>query len=488
MKMNCIVLFYFFVYGFICSFQAIGKDRPNVLFLCIDDLNDWVGCLGGYPGSSHTPHIDQLADEGVLFTRAYPSSPMCNPSRVALWTGKRASTTGCYGQYVQWNDTRVETTTLMQRFKNDGYQLIGGGKIFHHGKEVHDDPAFDDLRSFHHSGHPKTAKKVGKMRYGVTHYEDEQMHDHQLVDWCIERLEETTEQPFFMVAGIFRPHAPHWVPQKYFDFYPIDEVIEPNIPVGEMKDIPSRGIKMADAENRYWPVKKSGKIKEVIQAYLASVSFCDAQVGRLMNALRKSPHRDNTIVVLWSDHGFHLGEKQHFAKSTLWEESGRIPFIIHDPRSMIKGVQCGKPMDSVDIYPTLLDLCDIKAPNDLDGISFKKLLADPVAEWKPAVMMLQRNNVAVRSERFRYIRYEDGGEELYDHNEDGGEHTNLAGNPEMLPVIKKLSLHIPKNWAVNGLPFPFHKGYIPPLIREEFEKTKLDRQEGWEAPVRYKSK
>ena len=211
--------------GWLLNLQVEAGERPNVLFICIDDLNDWVGCLGGYPGPSHTPHIDELADDGVLFTRAYPSSPMCNPSRVALWTGKRASTTGCYGQYVQWDDARVETTTLMQWFNDDGYRLIGGGKIFHHGKEVHDDPAFDDLRSFYHSGYSKNAKIAGKMRYGATHYGDEQMHDHQLVDWCIERLEKKSEQPFFMVAGLFRPHAPIGCPKNIWTFIPLMKLL-----------------------------------------------------------------------------------------------------------------------------------------------------------------------------------------------------------------------------------------------------------------------
>lgn len=471
----------------LCALSTQAAEvKPNVIFLCIDDLNDWVNCLSGYPGKVYTPNIDKLAKRGLLFTRAYPSSPMCNPSRVALWTGKRPSTTGAYGQYVQWDDTRVETVTMMQRFRNAGYRVLGGGKIFHHGKEVHDDPAFHELRSFHYSGYPKGAQRAGFLRYGITEYNNEKMHDHQLVSWCIDRLNKPQSKPFFMVAGLFRPHSPLWVPQTYFDLYPIEEIVEPEVPAHEMDDIPEIGLKMADSDKRYWPVKKSGKIKEVIQSYLASISFCDAQVGRLVDALGKSEHASNTIIVLWSDHGFHLGEKLHFAKSTLWEESGRIPFIVFDPRTMKEGGICGRPMDSVDIYPTLLDLCDIKIPLDIDGKSFKRLLKDPNAAWKPAVMMLQRNNVAIRSERFRYIRYEDGTEELYDHEKDPHEHKNISKNPEMRATIDALGEYIPKEWAINGLPYPYHKGYIPPLVLKEYQDTQKERQNNWLAPKRYK--
>lgn len=247
------------------------------------------------------------------------------------------------------------------------------------------------------------------------------------------------------------------------------------------------GIRLADKEHRYDPVVATGRVAEVIQAYLAAVSFVDNQVGRMVDAIGKSPYADNTIIVLWSDHGYHFGEKFHFAKSTLWEESARMPCIIYAP-GVTDGANCDRPMDTIDIYPTLADLCGITPPKDIDGISMVPLLRNPAMEWKPAVTMLQYTNVTVRSDDFRYIRYADGGEELYDHRIDPGEHKNLAANPEYKSTKEKLARHVPESFVIDALPYPFHKGYIPPHIRNEFERTRSARQESWIPSDRYGEK
>ena len=466
--------------------QAQQPEKPNVLFIAIDDLNDWIGALGGYAGEVHTPNIDRLAEKGMLFTRAYCSSPMCNPSRVALWTGKRPSTTGVYGQYSQWDDNRTKNKTLFQTFKDQGYQLYGGGKIFHHGTEVRDDPAFDAILPFTQSGHAKHAKKAGAMRYGRHHLTEEEMPDYKLVTWTIDQMNHTQE-PFMLVPGIFLPHSPLWVPAKFFDLYPLESIQVPETPADEFDDIPEWGKRLANRKVKYDPVVASGKTAEVIQAYLAAISFTDNQVGRLIDALEASPYAQNTIVVLWSDHGFHLGEKFHFAKSTLWEESARIPCIIYAP-GLTDGTNCDRPMDTIDLYPTLTDLCGLNAPDNLDGISMRPLLQNPEMPWKPAISILQHQNVTVRSDDFRYIRYADGSEELYDHRKDASEHQNLAANPEYAGRIQELGQHIPADFAPNALPYPFHKGYIPPQIWEEYKATQSERQADWVAPSRYTPK
>lgn len=464
--------------------QQTSVAKPNILFIAIDDLNDWVGCLGGYPGKVHTPNIDRLAKKGILFTQAYCSSPMCNPSRTALWTGKRPSTTGVYGQYSQWDDNRTTIKTIFQLFKDNGYQLYGGGKIFHHGKEVHDAPFFDELYPFNYAPYPANEKNAGFLRYARHSITEEEMPDYKLVSWCIERLNRKEAPPFFIVPGIFKPHTPLWIPEKFFDLYPLDKIVEPTIPKDEFDDIPEWGKTLANKKLRYDPIEKSGQAREVIQAYLAAISFVDNQVGRLVDAVENNPGAENTIIVLWSDHGFHLGEKYHFAKATLWEESARIPFIIYAP-GFQNGKICDRPMDSIDIYPTLAELCRLTPPADLDGQSMVPLLKNPKMKWKPAITMLQRNNETVRSEEWRYIRYADGSEELYRHRDDPEEHHNLAGHKEYGFVKKALSASLPETPVIDGLPYPFHTGYIPPEIREEFEATKPDRQKNWIPPARY---
>jgi len=451
-----------------------SADRPNVLFLAVDDLNDWVGFLGGYEGAAQTPHMDALADSGMAFTRAYVSSTVCNPSRAALWTGKRGSTTGVYGQHQRWNANRADrVVSLMQRFGDDGYFVAGAGKIYHHAEWVRRDPGFDKRRPFEYGPHPAPEDRstAGPIRFGPVDAPASAMPDYQVASFVIDQLQAERERPFFLVAGFFRPHTPLWTPRAYFERYPLDDVKLPKVREDDLDDVPKGGRILADTE-KYRAVAESGNWKKVVRAYLASVTFTDAQVGRVLKALENSPHRDDTIVVLWSDHGYHHGEKQHYAKFTPWAESARVPFVMRVPGLTEPGQVSGRPMDSIDIYPTLADLCGIDMDGyQPDGISMRPLLADPDAPWKPAITLLQRKNAAVRDERWTYIRYKDRSEELYDRRNDPGEYHNVAADPALTGVKERLRRQLPENFALDAPQREGHDGYVPPSLREGFEDT-----------------
>jgi arylsulfatase A-like enzyme len=284
----------------------------------------------------------------------------------------------------------------------------------------------------------------------------------------VQRLRRAEGIPFLMVAGLFHPHQPWWIPQHYFDLYPLDEIVLPEVRADELGVLPAWGRKLAGSPSEYRQVVDSGKWPELVQAYLAAVSFADAQVGRLLEALDHGPHRENTIVVLWSDHGFHHGQKHCFGKSTLWQAAARIPFILRLPGVVPATVN--RPMDSIDIYPTLVDLCGLAIGGyALDGVSMRPLIDNPEAPWKPAVTELQRKNVAVRDEAWTYIRYDDRTEELYHRAVDPRERRNLAALPEYADVKQRLRVALPRSYAVDALP---RKGddnpYAPPALRPGF--------------------
>ena len=477
--------------GAAAEIGASTPHRPNLLFIAIDDLNDWINCLDhGYPGRVFTPNIDRLAEQGVLFTNAHAVATMCNPSRTALWLGKRPSTTGVYGQAAQWDDNRVTSVSMPQFFRNNGYHTLGRGKIYHHGSEVHVDPGFDDVEPFDYAlEHPKPEedRRAGLLRYGRHHLPYDEMPSTRWVRWACGALRRQYDRPFFLVTGILKPHTPLWIPRKYFDLYPMESVRVPEVPVDELDDVPEPGRKLAWMQRFYSPVVRSGNVREAIRAYLAAITYVDDLVGELLEALEQGPNAGNTVVVLWSDHGFHWGEKMHFAKVTLWEEATRIPVIVKAPGVTAGGGRCARPLDSVDLYPTLADLCGLDPPPDLDGVSARPLLEDPGAPWdRPALTVNQRGQVSVRSEHLRLIRYEDGSEELYDHRTDPGEHRNLANAPAYDRRRKQLAHWIPERFAVNALPYPAWDGWLAPEIREEFRRTREQRLQKWDPPERYR--
>jgi arylsulfatase A-like enzyme len=428
------------------------EDRPNVLFIAIDDLNDWVGCLGGHPDVK-TPNLDSLAERGVLFTNAFCSAPACNPSRASLMTGILPSTSGVYHNNQPWRPVMSEAITLPQHFMAHGYRAVGGGKIYH-GR-------YPDPPSWHNyfpsqqqnkppdptppnrplNGIPKTAH----FDWGPVDVADEEMGDWKVADWATGELEKKHDKQFFLGVGIFRPHLPWYVPRKYFDMYPPESITLPNVKEDDLDDVPQIGKRMARPNGDHKKVVDHNQWRKAVSGYLASITFADACVGKVIEALNRSPYRDNTAIVLWSDHGWHLGEKLHWRKFALWEEATHNVLMMVVPGITEKGVRCNRTVSMIDIYPTLIDICGLKPKEELEGKSLIPLLKNPEAAWeRPALTTHGRNNHSIRSERWRYIRYNDGTEELYDHENDQLEWNNLADKAEYADIKKELSRWIPE--------------------------------------------
>ncbi len=444
--------------------------RPNVLFIAVDDLNDWIGCLDGHP-QAKTPNIDRLAANGVLFEQAYCAAPLCNPSRTSIMTGLRPSTTGIYSNWGLFREHPdfADWVTIPQYFRQHGYMAWTGGKIYHQPKGKYSDSVAWDHQYQTKVGTPyppadKQYQHGLKGKFPTTWFNDgfdwapieetdEQTEDWKTADLAAQFLQEPHDKPFFLGCGIFRPHLRWYAPKKYFDMHPLEDIQLPAHIENDLDDVPALGIRLARKD--FPIVKENGKWKEAVQAYLACTSFADACVGRVLDALEKSPHRDNTIVVLWGDHGYHVGTKEHFSKVTLWEEANRTPVIVLAPGTTKAGGRCSSPVSLVDLYPTLLDLCGLPERDDLDGRSFLPLIKNPEKEWPyPAVMTHWKNNHAVKDQRYRYISYRDGTEELYDHDNDQNEWTNLADDPKYDDVKKRLAEWLPKTNAEHFQPEP----------------------------------
>ncbi len=427
------------------------QERPNIVFISIDDLNDWNSVYGGYPGVE-TPNLDRLAGNSVTFLRSYCASPRCNPSRVAVMFGKRASTTGVYNNQQFMGDSPVirESTSLPAYFKKNGYGTYGAGKLYHWVNGPISEPeAWTEQGGINfRSSRPSEFKggPVPNIKYGPTDVPESEMMEVEVAHWAAEHISRDHDKPFFIAAGIFRPHLPWFVPQKYFDLYPLEEIQLPLVNPADLEDIPpiGREIAMSGMFGPFTEVLKHGKWRETVQAYLASISYADACLGIILDAIENSPHADNTIIVLWSDHGWNLGEKLSFSKWKLWEESIRTPLMVHVPGNSVQGTASERVVSLLDIYPTLIELTGLPPIDDLDGQSFVPLLEDPDTEWDlPAIVNREKGQYAIRSERYNYIRYEDGSEELYDHRHDPLEWTNLAEDPLYAPIKEKLKQHIP---------------------------------------------
>ena len=419
--------------------------RPNVLFIAVDDLNHWVGHLGRNK-QTKTPHLDRLAAMGVTFTRAYCAAPVCNPSRAALLSGKRPGVTGIYDNGNPYQKVLKADGSLVMQFKNAGYETLGMGKLWHGGLGFPEQwtATGGRERGGDHGGGKVQDHSIGGIKFGVMEGGDDGVPDTQIADYGIAELTKAHDRPFFLTLGFHKPHMPWNVPQKYYDLHPLDKIELPPVKEGDLNDLPAAGVKMAGADGDHAKVLSSGRWKEAVQAYLAAISYLDGQVGRVLDALEKSPHKANTIICLWGDHGWHLGEKEHWRKFALWEEATRAPFIWVVPGVTKPGGICARTVDFMSIYPTLCDLAGITKPSHVEGHNSRPLLADPNAAWDhPAVTTFGQNNHAVRAERWRYIRYHDGGEELYDHDADPYEWTNLAAKPEHASLKAELAKPFP---------------------------------------------
>jgi choline-sulfatase len=435
--------------------------KPNYLFIAIDDLNDWVGCLGGHP-QVKTPNIDRLATRGTLFTNAHTQAVICNPSRVSLLTGLRPSTTGVYALQPKLRrvSALTDAVTLPQYLQRHGYRTMGVGKIFHDSMTAAElaleFEVWGEVERYRNRPAQKfvtTPDPIRLMDWGPFPEKDSDHDDWKVADWAIEQLKTRPPQPFFLAVGLRLPHVPLYAPQKWFDLYPEDQLVLPAVKEDDRADIPEFAwyLHWKLPEPRLSWLRANNQWRPMVHGYLAATSFMDAQVGRLLAALEVNGLADKTVVVLWSDHGWHLGEKGISGKNTLWERSTRVPLIFAGP-GVARGARCDRPVELLDLYPTLLELSGLPTQAGLEGHSLAPLLKDARAKraW-PAITTHNQGNHTVRSEHWRYIRYADGSEELYDHRRDPNEWMNLAGNPRNAKVLAEQRRWLPK---VNAPPVP----------------------------------
>ncbi|MDZ8117071.1 sulfatase [Pontiella agarivorans] len=440
------------VLAFLFSGQAFSGSRPNVLFIAIDDLNACPDRMGGET-VVQTPNINRLADRGVFFMNAHCAAPSCGPSRAAVLSGMAPAATGVYSNNQDWRKNSVlkDRPTIPQYFKDQGYEVVGGGKIYHASSfsEIQRAGLFDPKPwdDYFPSRKQQLLEDVieghsGRFDWAATEMSPEETGDGKVVAWASEMLAREYDRPLFLAVGIYHPHYPWYTPRKYYDRHPMDQLSLPEIPADDMDDLPPAGQKMGN-DHYHKKMVEDGEWEEYVRGYNAAVSFADDMVGRLLTALEKSPHAENTVVVLWSDHGYHNGQKQRWEKYALWEQTTRVPLIFSAP-GFKGGLECAEPVSLLDIFPTLNDICGFPAVERLDGESLVPLMQNPGKKTGRAVVITTKYKThAVRTDRWRYIRYANGDEELYDQKKDPKNFTNLAENPEYAGVKAELSRLLP---------------------------------------------
>ncbi len=443
--------------------KRTSEKRPiNVLFIAVDDLNNDLGTYGHRLVRS--PNIDKLARRGVRFDRAYCQFPLCSPSRTSLMTGLRPDTTRVYDLQRHFRTVLPNVVTLPQMFKNNGYFAARVGKIYHYGvpndigKSGLDDPASWDVTVNPRGRDKDEEDKVVNLTPGrglgsaLAYLEadgtDEEQTDGKVATETIRLLEQNQDKPFFLAAGFYRPHCPYVAPKKYFGMYRLDKITLPRDPAGDRAAAPAPAH-FTNPPN--WGLGEADR-KKSIQAYYASITFMDAQVGRLLDALDRLKLADNTVVVLWGDHGYLLGEHGNWMKQMLFEESARVPLIVSAPGKKGNGKGSRALVEFVDIYPTFAELAGLTPPADLQGKSLVPLLDRPTGSVKPAAYtQVQRGGGqgvnsrfmgrSVRTDRWRYSEWgQDGarGAELYDHQTDPREHKNLAADPKHAAIVTEM--------------------------------------------------
>ena len=448
-----------FCYGFVVA----EKKSPNVLFISIDDLNDWVGAMNTHPDIK-TPNIDKLASKGMLFTNAHCQFPVCGPSRTSIFSGYRPDTLGIYNNDSNTKNANVQkmmatknNRLLHEYFRDNGYKTMAVGKLLH--KHVPEGSV--DLSGGRGNFGPTPEKKVNfNSKNTVTDWNafpetDAEMPDTKAAKWAAERLKEKHSKPFLLMVGFIRPHAPWNVPQKWWDLYDPEKITLAPYKKNDLEDVPKISREsniLSFMPQTEWAIKNN-KLKQVTQSYLASVSFVDHYVGTVLDSLEESQYKDNTIIILWSDHGYHIGEKGTFQKHSLWQRSTRVPFIISKP-----GILAGKthkPVELLDIYPTLLDMCGLPSNAKNEGQSLKPLIEGSSSHWDKVAITTYRKQLkhckatktpyrenpshGIFDERYHYIMYSDGSEELYDLQKDPNEWSNIASSPEVKPIKKRLN-------------------------------------------------
>lgn len=450
------------------SGQAAEPAKLNVLFIVSDDLNNSLGCYGR--AGAKTPNIDKLAGKGVRFDRAYCQFPLCNPSRASFMTGRRPDTTKVYENRTEFRKNIPDVVTLPQLFQKAGYFSARVGKIYHYGVPVQigtdglDDKASWDLvinpRGRDKDDEDQIIQYTGKkgslgaaISYLPADGTDEEQTDGKTATEVIRLLESKKDKPFFLACGFFRPHVPCVAPKKYFDLHPREQMTLPKEPADHLAKVPAAAFTVKPANYGL----ELDQIQRFLQGYHASISYVDSQVGRLLEALERLKLADNTVIVFFGDHGWLLGEHGQWQKMCLFEESARVPLIIYVPRARGNGKASGRTVELVDVYPTLADVCGLKA-DGAEGKSLKPLLDDPTAAWnKPAYTQVSRGvsfatfdkpekgqkgfmGRSVRTERWRYTEWDDGkqGAELYDHDNDPKEYQNLAADAKHAEVVVEM--------------------------------------------------
>lgn len=455
--------------------------RPNVLFIVADDLNAWIGALGRHP-DVRTPHIDALADRGTLFTHAYCAAPYCHSSRMSCFTGRQPTTLGIFQEELfDWQD-EDRPRTFIELLHDHGYHTAGAGKVFHGSfdysgaheqglpaapwtvdrgnqaamwdefalNEADPLPPGRPLNGLYDHANPGIRRWQLSFDWGPVGSELEaELPDRHVTDAVTAFLASGPPEPFFCAAGLYRPHLPWFVPARYFDLYPPRRIALPAVKRNPMASLPPAGRRFARGRGEHRAVVRSGQWRPAVAAYLAAITYCDDLVGEMVAALDASGLAERTTVVLLGDNGFHLGEKLHWRKFALWEEATQVPLVMTGP-GLVPGRRVHQPVGLIDVFPTLLEQCGVPVPDGHDATPLP-LGPGPFDERPPVVSTWLTGNHSVRSARWRYIRYADGGEELYDHGCDPNEWVNLAGKPACRPVMDDLARWLPADLPADGM-------------------------------------
>lgn len=420
--------------------------KPNVLFISVDDLNDFPPFGERYPDAI-TPNMDRLAKRGIVFSNAHCQFPLCGPSRASIMSGLLPSTLGYDGHMrdedLQSRARKMDTELLHSYFSKNGYKTMAVGKICHNhvpegsvdasgGRGEFNEGTGNLKRNWHQQG--------TSTDWAMAPERDEMLPDHKAAEWAVEQLQQQHEKPFFLMAGFLRPHVPWYVPKKWFDLYDKTKLTLPPYNKNDLDDVPDMAKEISILEQMprtEWAIEND-QWRNIIHAYLACISFADHQVGKVLDALDASPYKDNTIIVLWSDHGYHMGEKNTFQKQSLWERSSHVPLVFAGP-GIKAGQRCDRVVSLLDIYPTLVEMCRLPTNDKNEGRSIVPLMIDPSQRWPyPAITGWKEGSFAIQNDQYRYIRYGDGSEELYDHRNDLNEWTNLAAQPEVAEIKNEL--------------------------------------------------
>ena len=493
-------------FGILASPVVVGNDKqPSVLFIAIDDLNDWIGCLGGHP-QALTPNMDRLASQGILFTNAHCAAPACTPSRTSVFTGQMPNNTGVWANKgPRLKNTRPDAHLLPHSFQQAGYRTVGTGKLGPNDKcwktfhKVEQRWSPLSLEACNYTKRELPTKGTSKPRHVVNYngrqhilplngmpsdrtptdvkgesfdwgpfdVPDEEFGDTQITNWAIQQLREPSQKPLFMGVGYYRPHQPLWAPARFFKRFQQSPGQLPQVKANDLEDLSDIARNWAllpVTSGTHATVVKFDQWQAAVEAYLACVTYVDHEIGRLIDALDESQYANNVTIVVWSDHGWHLGEKQHWGKWTGWERSTKVPLIIVPPQLKASqfataGSRCDQPVNLVDLYPTLMELCKLKGPGHaLDGRSLVPQLKIPSQqEDRASITMFDPGNVSVRTNRWRYIRYEDNSEELYDLNNDPNEWHNLAMtslHPSVLRSMRNVAMtHVKAKGTPNRQAF-----------------------------------